>query len=117
MNTVYCRALSELSQLFGASFTDLPSGYGARVANAKKGKMTIYHQNVEPGNRAEVAFDVKSLAARLQLTEGATRELLHSLKVTTGRPVRLNEQYRWPRVGFASETDVERVLTALRTKL
>jgi len=68
LNNVYNRAMSELKTIFGR-FNDLPSGNGARIQAAKKGKMTIYHQSIAAGNQAEIAFDVQSFGERLGLTE------------------------------------------------
>lgn len=117
LNTIYSRAMSELSEIFGASFSNLDSGHGARVATAKKGKMTIYHANIANGNQAEIAFDVPSLAARFKLSESDTAAFLKQLKTLTGRPVELNPRYQWPRVGLATEDHVKQVMSALRARL
>lgn len=116
-NAIYNRALSELATTFGSSFSNLESGTGARVQSAKKGKMTIYHRNIAAGNQAEIAFDVPSLAARIRLSESETISFLAELKLLTGRPVELNRQYLWPRVGFATDEHVTKVIHALKARV
>lgn len=116
LNNVYNRAMSELKTIFGR-FNDLPSGNGARIQAAKRGKMTIYHQSIAAGNQAELAFDVQSFGERLGLTESDTRAFLSQLRATTGRPVEINAQYEWPRVGLATEEHVIKVIAAIKQRL
>lgn len=116
LNNVYNRAMSELATIFGR-FNDLPSGNGARIQAAKKGKMTIYHQSIAAGNQAEIAFDIPSFSERLGLTESETLAFLSQLRATTGRPVQINAHFKWPRVGLATDEHVAKVISAIRHRL
>jgi hypothetical protein len=57
-NEVFERTLSELRPIFGAC-EELKSGNGSRFKSAKKGKVTVYHSDIESGNHAEIAFEMK----------------------------------------------------------
>lgn len=116
MNSIYNRAVSELSTIFGA-LHDLESGTGARATSAKKGKLTIYHRNIAAGNSAEIAFEVESIGARLNLNEAQTETFLAKLKTSTGRPVELNPRFQWPRVGLSQDEDVIKVIEAIRQQI
>lgn len=92
------------------------SGTGRRFTSAKKGKATVYHSGIAPGNQAEVAFDVASMAKRLDVSESEFRGRLATLRQQTGREVEPNTQHNWPRVGVASPEHVELLLAEIRTR-
>ena len=93
------------------------SGTGVRFKSSRKGKATVYHDRIAPGNQAEVAFEVASMAARLRMAEGEFRSLVARLRESTGRPTEPNIQYNWPRVGIASSSHVTLVIEALEQRL
>jgi hypothetical protein len=93
------------------------SGTGMRFKSSHKGKATVYHSGISPGNQAELAFEVVSMARRLQISESEFRALVSQLRASTGRPVEPNVQYNWPRVGVASQAHVALVTEALQQRL
>lgn len=111
------RSLSgALSVHLGAS-SPLDSGSGVRFKSPRRGNATLYHGNIAPGNQAEVAFEVKSMARHLRMTEGEFRSFVAKLRASTGRPVEPNTQYNWPRVGVASESHVTLIGEAFQRRL
>ena len=90
---------------------------GARFKASHKGKATVYHENIAPGNHAEVAFEPVSMAHRLQMTEGELRAFLSDLRTSTGRPVLPNPRFDWPRVGVESAAHVAMIAGFLQQRL
>jgi hypothetical protein len=111
-NTIYNQLLIELKPIFG-SFTELDSKNGARFRAVKKGKITVYHADIAPGNKAEIAFETSSLAARIGCSVPQANAFVAELKSTTGCNVNTNPIYKWPRVGFATMEHVTEVVTKL----
>lgn len=115
-NEVFERTLSELIPIFGAC-EELKSGNGSRFKSAKKGKVTVYHSDIESGNRAEIAFEIDSMAKRLNTTPRAIGLFVAEMKAATGRDVVVNPRFGWPRVGVASLENLELVKRALLARL
>ena len=113
LNTTYDTLVLELAPLLGAA-KDHGSDTGARFTSSRKGKATVYHANISPGNHAEVAVDIPSNAARLGITEREMREQIVSARAATGRKVETNAQYNWPRIGLSSSDHIPIVLSAFR---
>lgn len=114
-NPIFEALLTLLAAHLGGS-SPLESGNGARFTSARKGKVTIYHSNIAPGNQAEVAFDAGSMAVRLGMTQNEFGLFVAQLRALTERPVATNAQYSWPRVGAASEADVKLIGAALQKR-
>jgi hypothetical protein len=112
-NPTFDALVQELTPLLGAP-KDHASGTGARFTSGIKGKATVYHSNLAPGNQAEIAVDVTSNAARLGVSERELRERIGLARTSTGKDVEANAQYNWPRVGLAAQEDIPAVLRALR---
>ena len=115
-NDTYREIVKGLSVLLGAA-QPLESGNGARFTSAKKGKATAYHSDLAPGNGAEVAFHVDSMAQRLGIASAEFRSIVDQWRQKTGRHVQINQQYQWPRVGFSSIDQVAEVLTLLNGRI
>jgi hypothetical protein len=115
VTTIFDSLSRALTEQLGSP-SPLDSGNGVRFKSAQKGKATIYHGNIAPGNSAEVAFDVVSMAGRLRMGQEEFRLFVGQLRASTGRPVEPNSQFNWPRVGLASEADVVLIRQALQAK-
>ena len=111
------RLLVEEIFLHPAAPSKLSSGNGVRFKSSLKGKATVYHSGIAPGNHAEVAFDRHSMASRLSMTEGEFGSFVAELWASTGRPVESNSQYNWVRVGIAAQMHVALIGEALRNRL
>ncbi len=112
-NDVFDAVVASLSAHLGAP-TPHESGTGSRFKSARKGKATVYHSRVASGNRAEIAFEVESMASRLGISQGEFRELVARLQTATARPVDLNAQFMWPRVGLSSSDHAHEVARAIQ---
>ncbi len=112
-NDVYDAAVTELRDLFGRG-SELPSGTGVRFTSAKQGKLTVYHDAIAAGNRAEIAFGIDSLTSRTKKSHSTLLALVAELRAHTGRPVDLNAAHGWPRVGLSSIEHVKVVMERLR---
>lgn len=115
-NDTFRVLVSTLAEFLGAPDMNV-SGTGSRFKSSRKGKATVYHSGIAAGNQAEVAFEVESMARRLAIPPTVFRALIAELRATTGRPVEPNPQYNWPRIGVASQSDVNLVAEALRHRL
>lgn len=115
-NETFITLCAALAVHFGAP-SPHDSGTGVRFKSVRKGKATIYHDGIAPGNQAEIAFEVESMASRLQMSETEFRSFVAQLRASTGRPVEPNIQYNWPLVGLLSETHVTLVDDALNQRL
>lgn len=115
-NETYRAMVSGLAALLGAA-QPLVSGNGARFTSATKGKATVYHGDVATGNQAEVAFHSESMARRLGIAESEFRALVQAWKQQTGRPVQINQQHMWPRVGLSSPEHAATLVTLLQSKV
>lgn len=115
-NQVFDALVARLTVYFGTGHP-LESGTGVRFQSSKRGKLTVYHTNLAPGNQAEIAFEPGSLAKRLAMTERELRALIGELRSKTGREVSPDPQFNWPRVGLADSEHVEVVVAALASEL
>ena len=111
-NSIFDLIVQELTPLLGAP-KNHESGSGARFTSNRKGKATIYHANLAPGNRAEIAIDVASNASRLGISETEIRERIAQARALTGREVQLNPQYNWPRIGLSNLEHIPAVLAVM----
>ena len=112
-NPIFDELVQELTPLLGAA-KDHTSATGVRFTSSTKGKVTVYHSNLATGNHAEVAIDIASNAARMQLSEREMRDRINQARMATGRDVERNAQYDWPRIGLAGPEHIPSVLQALR---
>jgi len=112
-NPTYDALIQELTPLLGAP-KDHESGSGARFTSSSKGKATVYHSNLAPGNQAEMAVDIASNAARLGVSEREMRERVAQARALNGREVETNAQYNWPRIGLSCREHIAAVLVAMR---
>lgn len=112
-NEMFDRLVAALSSELGAP-KEHESGTGVRFTSARRGKATVYHSGVAPGNQAEIAFEVDSMSQRLGLSASEFRARLADLRKTTGRDVQPNAQYNWPRVGLVSVEQIELVMQQVR---
>ncbi len=115
-NDAFRTLVSALAEFLGSPDTNV-SGTGSRFKSMRKGKATVYHSGIAAGNQAEVAFEVESMAQRLQVSPTEFRAFVAQLRAVTGRMVEPNPQYNWPRIGVASQTDVNVIVEALRHRL
>lgn len=111
-NGVYEAARDRFGAIYGR-LGALESGTGSRCKRDEKGKVTLYRSNISPGNGAEIAFHVESMAARAGKSLASARDILQQLQLATGRPVQRDPKWDWPRVGLASVDHVELVASAL----
>jgi hypothetical protein len=109
-NAVYDQALTALKNLFGTPRPLVNKG-GARFL--RNGTITIYHTELAPGNDAEIAFNIHPLASAYRITPAALTSLLDECRYLTGKPTETNKVQNWPRIGFATEEDVTRVMEKL----
>lgn len=114
-NSIFDTLVQELTPLLGAPKYH-ESNSGTRLTSNRKGKATVYHADLAPGNQAEIAVDVASNAARLGLSEPEMRERVAQARAFTGREVETNLQYNWPRIGLSSQEHIPTVMAALRTQ-
>lgn len=114
-NETYRSLFGALSVHLGAPSSHV-SGSGVRFKSQLKGKATVYHDNIAPGNQAEVAFDVESMASRLRMTAREFQSFVAQLRASTGRPVESNAQFNWPRVGISTESHVALIDGALHQR-
>jgi 5-methylcytosine-specific restriction endonuclease McrA len=115
-NDVYEYLFVELTPLFGRP-QELESGNGARCISPKKGKLTIYHSGIAAGNYVEIAFNIKSIAVRFGLNSQSASSMIRELMMLTGREVIINKQHEWPRVGFATIDQANKVLESIKIRL
>lgn len=115
-NRIFQAAVAVFAPLLGAP-EPLVSGNGVRFKSGSKGKATVYHSEVAPGNQAEIAFHVDSMATRLRLTAPEFRSLIEELRSSTGRPVEPNAQHKWPRVGLSSDQHLSVVVERITSLL
>lgn len=97
---LFSSAQELLYPIYGA-MQKLSSGNGVRCVNDSKGRVTLYSKMLASGNLAELAFDIKSMAARAATTEAAARALVEEMRTATGQPVNIDPDNKWPRVGFS----------------
>lgn len=113
-NAVYDNALTALKNLFGTP-RPLVNKNGARFL--RNGTITIYHNELAPGNEAEIAFNVQPIAALYHIPPATLSSLLDECRYLTGKPTETNKAQNWPRIGLATEEDVARVMEKLSAVL
>ena len=111
-NQIFDSLVSKLAVHFCTAHP-LQSGTGVRFQSVQRGKLTVYHSNLATGNQAEIAFDPITIAKRMSVTEQKLRTLIADFRLKTGRDVKPDPQFNWPRVGFVDSADVESVVTAI----
>lgn len=111
---VYEVARERLEGIYGR-LSELESGTGARCSRAVKGKITLYRKDIASGNKAEIAFDVSSMAARAGQTEASVKAFLRQLQSQASGKSQPNPRFNWPRVGLSTHAHVEMVVEALKT--
>lgn len=112
-NQIFELTVAALAQVLGSTPTKLDSGNGCRFTKAARGKATVYHADIAPGNRAEIAFEPASFAARLKMEPAQAAAYFAQIHKVTGRPVSLNSRFKWPRVGIVDALDLERLMSEL----
>lgn len=115
-NPTFLKVVAALEPIYGP-LHGWESGKGVRCTSVDMGKITVYHDAIAPGNLAEIAFDVDSMVRRSRATYRQAVELLNELALSTGRPVRTNSQYRWPRVGISKDAQIAPFATRLASFL
>ncbi|WP_275100491.1 hypothetical protein [Sedimenticola hydrogenitrophicus] len=114
-NDIYRAVVCGLSELLGAA-QPLVSGNGARFTSSRRGKATVYHNDLALGNRAEVAFHIESMAQRLGIGVAEFRLVADQWRQQTGCPVEVDQQHLWPRVGFSNIEQVSAILTLIHER-
>lgn len=115
-NEVFILLCNSLSEHLGRPIP-LVSGNGARFKLASRGKATVYHKQIALGNQAEVAFEVESMAQRLQMSQAAFLIFVAWLRAATARPVEMNATHNWPRVGVKTMLHVEFIRDAFQQQM
>jgi hypothetical protein len=113
-NALYDSTLAVLKNLFGMP-RPLVNKKGARFL--RNGTITIYHDELSPGNSAEIAFNVQPIATSYNIQPSALSGMLEECRRTIGRPTEVNKQQNWPRLAIATEEDLELVTRRLSSLL
>jgi hypothetical protein len=111
-NALYENALTALKEIFGMP-RPLVNKSGARFL--RNGAVTIYHTELAPGNETEIAFNVQVVAAARGVSAATLAHTLDECRTLTGRPVEINKQQNWPRIGIATEQELHAVMQKLST--
>lgn len=112
-NAIFDHTIAELKAIFGTP-RHLVSKNGVRFQ--RNGSVTVYHDEIAPGNNAEIAINVQAVATSFGVTPLALNKLVNECNAITGRAVEINKRQNWPRIGIATEEHVLLVkekLTAL----
>lgn len=104
-NEIFDNVVAEFQSIFGAA-QGLNSGNGTRF---RKCSVTIYHENIASGNKAEIACKVESIAQTFGRTSQSVSDLIQECAALTGRPVEINSTHGWPRIGIASLDQVSAI--------
>ena len=113
---VFSDAQAQLSELLGVA-QPLDSGNGVRFRTGSTRFATLYSHNLASGNLAEIAFEVKNLAAKAEQSENSMASLVERLRLETGQPVNIDPQHKWPRVGLSKKEHVDIVISAISSIL
>jgi hypothetical protein len=113
-NALYDNALAALKTLFGMP-RPLVNKTGARFL--RNGTVTIYHDELSPGNSAEIAFNVQPIATSYNIQPATLSSLLDECRKTIGRPTEVNKQQNWPRLAIATEQDLHLIVEKLSALL
>lgn len=109
-NALYDNALAALKILFGTP-RPLVNKKGARFL--RNGTVTIYHDELAPGNSAEIAFNVQPIATSYNIQPAVLSGVLDELRTKVGRPTEVNKQQNWPRVAIATDEDLQLIIERL----
>lgn len=109
-NPLYDHAVTALQTLFG---TPRPLVNKNGVRYLRNGSVTLYHEDIAPGNQAEIAINVPAVSARYGMPPPDLESLIADCRDSTARPVKKNKQQDWPRIGLATEEDLLLVLEKL----
>lgn len=109
---VFSTVQERLRPIYGA-MQKWNSGNGVRCTVDAKGRVTLYSKNLAPGNLAELAFEIKTMAARAGKTEASANDLVEQMKKATGQPVNIDPQHKWPRVGLSKPEHIDILVDGL----
>lgn len=102
-NAIFDNTVAELKTIFGTP-RHLVNKNGVRFQ--RNGSVTVYHEELAPGNNAEIAFNVQALASSFGVAPASLMKLISECNAVTGREVEVNKRQDWPRVGIVSEEHV-----------
>ncbi|MBT8768732.1 hypothetical protein [Metapseudomonas boanensis] len=111
---VFKSAHEQLESIYG-KLNPLQSGTGVRCTDDAKGHVTLYSKNLAPGNLAELAFEIETMALRAKKTPTDAKDFIERLRLATGQPVSINPRWKWPRVGLSKPEHVDLVVKELKT--
>jgi hypothetical protein len=112
INNIYIYVINEIGLLLGVR-SDLPSGNGARFKSSPIATMTVYHANLATSNSVEIAIKTVSISNHLGISEDEAMRQIASIQNITRYPVKINEQYGWPRVGVRTMEEAGQVIRAI----
>lgn len=113
-NAIFDNTIAELKTIFGTP-RHLVSKNGVRFQ--RNGSVTVYHEELAPGNNAEIAFNVQALASSFGVTPDSLMKLISECNAIIGREVEINKRQNWPRIGIVSEEHVALVKQKLAALL
>ena len=102
-NAIFDNTVAELKIIFGTP-RQLVGKNGVRFQ--RNGSVTVYHEELAPGNNAEIALNVQAVASTFGVTPQALTDLVNACNALTGRAVETNKRQDWPRIGIATEDHV-----------
>ena len=102
-NVIFDNTIAELKAIFGTP-RHLVNKNGVRFQ--RNGSVTVYHEEIAPGNNAEIAINVQAVATTFGVTPLSLNNLVNECNAITGRAVEINKQQNWPRIGIVSEEHV-----------
>lgn len=109
-NPLYDQTVAELSALFGKPRA-LVNKNGVRFQ--RNGSVTVYHDELAPGNQAEIAFNVQAIGSTFGVPPKVLEEVIGACRAATGCPVGKNKQQDWPRIGIAQPEHLQLVKARL----
>ena len=113
-NAIFDTTVAELKTIFGTP-RHLVNKNGVRFQ--RNGSVTVYHEELPPGNNVEIAFNVQALASSFGVTPALLDQLISECNAITGRAVEVNKRQNWPRIGIVSEEHVALVKQKLAALL
>ena len=102
-NAIFDNIVAELKSIFGTP-RHLVSKNGVRFQ--RNGSVTVYHEELAPGNNAEIALNVQAVATTFGVTPQSLIDLANECNTLTGRAVEINKRQNWPRIGIVTEEHV-----------
>lgn len=109
---VFSEMKAELERLFNHSEA-LDSGNGIRFRSPTKGSVTLYNKEIADGNLAEIAFGIQSICKATKRSESEVLQIIKELETATGRLVKINATFKWPRVGMSEKEHVSTIASRL----